>query len=366
MSVVDLHPEDLLDRDASGELTPVELARLEKHLAQCKACRLERQVRADFAAEEDASDDEFDVQRLLSEVLAPGTDRSQLRVAEPPRKQRRVMRRLRPLLLVAAALCVAGVSAAAGWGGLRLLQGRGTTELVPVGEATNEGATARSAARTPARTRPLASAAETAAEDTAAPVSATSAPTSSAVPPPPSVPAIGPIVAPRVPRVVPATPGALATSSLHAEPASVASPSPPAPGANAEPAPTLPVTDAASLFARANRARRAGDRDRATDLYRALIAQYPGSEEANESQAMLGHELLDDGQAGAALHCFDEYLRVGGPLQQDVMVDRALALGHLGRSHDEAEAWSALVRAYPGSVHVDRARGRLRELGNLE
>ena len=87
MSVVDLHPEDLLDRAHRGSLTSVEAERLERHLAQCVACRLEHRSRRDFESfEDDEGHDaaDFDVQRLLSEVLAPGTDRELLR--SPPRR----------------------------------------------------------------------------------------------------------------------------------------------------------------------------------------------------------------------------------------------------------------------------------------
>jgi TolA-binding protein len=124
-----------------------------------------------------------------------------------------------------------------------------------------------------------------------------------------------------------------------------------------------PVSDAAQLFARANDARRAGDHERAVSLYRRLMDEYASSAEAHESQAALGRVLLEDGDAPAALQVFDGYLRIGGPLREDVMAERALALGRLGRTRDEADAWSSLLEAYPGSVHQARARARLRELG---
>ncbi len=50
MSVIDLHPDDLLDRDADGTLTPAERTHLEAHLRRCAACRFEQRARADFAA----------------------------------------------------------------------------------------------------------------------------------------------------------------------------------------------------------------------------------------------------------------------------------------------------------------------------
>ena len=90
MTVALLHPEDLLERDANGELTGAERARLDAHLAQCKTCRFERQVRLDFLAEEESLDADFDVQRLLSEVLAPGAERQLARSsdARAPRARR--------------------------------------------------------------------------------------------------------------------------------------------------------------------------------------------------------------------------------------------------------------------------------------
>lgn len=56
MTVAELHPEDLLDKDARGELTLAEEERLEAHLARCSACRAERMLRGDFLAELEGDD----------------------------------------------------------------------------------------------------------------------------------------------------------------------------------------------------------------------------------------------------------------------------------------------------------------------
>src|SRR6185312_12105453 len=51
MTTVVLHPDDLLDKDARGELDAGERARLDAHLAHCTSCRFERLLRDDFAAD---------------------------------------------------------------------------------------------------------------------------------------------------------------------------------------------------------------------------------------------------------------------------------------------------------------------------
>jgi TolA-binding protein len=354
MSVVSLHPEGLLDLDARGELTPAQRHQLEEHLAQCRTCRLERQVRSDFRLEEEPLGADLDVQRLLSQVLAPGTGVEQLRSPLP--RRRTVASRLRPVLLVAAVLLVASASAAAGWKGVRAIQARAALASV-VAETQPSPAPAARTARHGRRTAAVEVAAPAAsAEDELAPTT-----------PPEALLAVE--AAPLPPAQAPSSPVAV-TPAVTPQPATGSWPPGGAVSTNlappttaAAPDPAAPAPDAASLFARANRARRAGDRERAVELYRALVERYPSSTEAHESQAMLGRVLLVDGEASAALRSFDDYLRTGGSLREDVMADRARALGRLGRSHEEAQAWSSLLRAYPGSVHAERAQSRLRELG---
>jgi TolA-binding protein len=111
--------------------------------------------------------------------------------------------------------------------------------------------------------------------------------------------------------------------------------------------------------------RRAGRHDRAAEQYRSLIDRYPRSPEARASQVALGRMLLDDGDPASALRWLDDYLGAGGPLGEDVMLARAVALQRLSRTQEEANAWSALLEVFPRTVHADRARRRLRELGTM-
>jgi TolA-binding protein len=297
----ELHPEDLLERDARGELSPVERERLDAHLVRCTACRLERVVRVDFLreTEEVAIQAPADVQRLLAGVLdAPGRAR--------PRRQRFV-----GLLLTGILVMAAGVAAAARWSGSKNAGVTVDASPAPSSPTPTTGPSrAMRGETTPGMTRDL-------PEE---PVVAESHPR-----------------APPVARPVSVT---LATAAPEAESPGLA-------------------------FQEASDARRAGQHTRAAEAYRALIARYPASAEAPASLVALGRMLLDDGDAAGALGCFDDYLRRGGALGEDVMLGRALALQHLGRSDDESRAWSALLASYPGSVHGPRARRRLLDLGKM-
>jgi tetratricopeptide (TPR) repeat protein len=124
-----------------------------------------------------------------------------------------------------------------------------------------------------------------------------------------------------------------------------------------------PATEsAASLFASANAARRAGDRAQALALYRQLQTQHPTSPEAKTSQATVGRMLLE-GDADAALDHFDKYLDDDpGQLDEEAMLGRAVALQKLGKTAEERAAWQALVARYPASIHAARAKARLAAL----
>ena len=338
MTAMDLHPEDLLERDARGSLTPAERQRLELHLQQCAVCRIERLARADFRHESDGIAPEVEARRLIASLLAPRAPQEARRSAKRSR-----MRHFGPALVAATLVSAAGWAAAARWTGLRALVP--WVEPPPPALAPPRAPVAHHAPPQPPEEVPP-PAADTSEEKAAAPLSAPPAPSV----PPRSVSRVQRVRAPSL--VARPEPPVLTAPSLGPAPSSAPVPAPPP----AEP-------DAPALFARANEARRAGDHALAARLYRGLIGRYPGSAEAHESLAVLGRVLLDDGDAQGALRSFDDYLLGPGVLREEVLLGRALALERLGRPDDEAVAWSALVAAAPGSVHAERARRRLLALG---
>ncbi|HEX4338074.1 MAG TPA: tetratricopeptide repeat protein [Polyangiaceae bacterium] len=93
MSVVDLHPEELLDKHARGTLSEAERARLEGHVSTCNVCRFELAARLHFR---DLEDDEV--------PLAPPAATTVV----PPRARRR-----RAWVIGLAAALVGGMSFAA-------------------------------------------------------------------------------------------------------------------------------------------------------------------------------------------------------------------------------------------------------------
>ena len=123
-----------------------------------------------------------------------------------------------------------------------------------------------------------------------------------------------------------------------------------------------PVT-AAELFRDANAERRAGEVDKAIDLYRTLQRRFPDASETHASRVSLGRLLLDrKGDAGGALAQFDAYLAgapATGALAEEARVGRAHAFERLGRSEDEKRAWEELVAKHPQSLYTSRARERL-------
>ena len=340
--VVDLHPEELLDRDARGQLTAAEETRLEAHLARCAACRFERQLRGDFADE------------LASDVTPSSVERLALAGSSPPRARppviearpkeiaeesaglppRRVPRRATRAawLLVAAALCAVSVAGATGAGQRAWLRIVGAPAAVPASfeESVPSHVAAKHAVRH--RTAPAASA------------------LSEPRPEPSTV------------DVLVQTPGAQAPGAPLAE-------LPPAAAAHhasrtSRRSLTPSTADgAAALFESATDARRQGSYARAIELQRELLSRYPRSNESHVARETMGKLLLDRGDPAGAFASFDAYLSEGsGELGEEAMVGRATALERLGRSAQAADAWRGLLAAYPETSYAAHARSRLGSL----
>lgn len=131
------------------------------------------------------------------------------------------------------------------------------------------------------------------------------------------------------------------------------------------PSPVAAREDAASLYRRANEARRARAHEEAASLYRALLASHPDAAESQQARVTLGRLQLDRGDAREAEALFGAYLARAprGIEAETALAGRARALGRLGRGREEAAAWGALLAAYPDSAHAEEARQRVAELG---
>ncbi len=301
MSIVDLHPEELLDKHAQGALTEGEWARLEGHVSTCAVCRFELRARADFALMAVGPVD------LAPPDAAAPPELDLLPAPLAPRRSRR-----RAWVLGLAAALVGGMSFAA----LSLELGN-PWRARPVGTpgAAPHGTPARAASSHEA-----------------------------------ALPSVG-----EAPASVEATTQVAATRPADGE----------RDRARGSPSRAPRATEnAAELFRAANAARRVGDTERAVGLYRELQARYPRSEESRVSYATLGSLLLDRGEARSALDGFNQYLSRGdAALGEEALVGRALASQRLGARDGEAAAWQEILRRFPGSVHARLARTRLLELG---
>jgi TolA-binding protein len=377
MSVVDLHPEELLDKDERGELTADERVRLDAHLDRCSACRAEVVLRADFASELHGLDDEDRPSALLDLVqgalaaprvatVPPAASPSPAPSPTPSRVDesrvdeslpeaipglRRRPRRTAIVLLVAAAVMAASAAGATGltgriWLGLRA---NGQEVTHPNGEAMAKAAPATTNGRAAAARLGSVAATATEATATATEVEAPSEPVLEPQPQPVTLPA---------PAGLPITHVAFPPARAP-NPAVAVAPAP-------APAPTTPApTTASGLFDSANAARRDGDTTTALARYDALGVQYPQSPEARVAKATTGKLLLDRGDAAGALSRFDAYLASGASeLREEAMAGRATALERLGRGDDEVRAWAALLAAYPGTPYAVHAKTRVgRSLG---
>jgi TolA-binding protein len=333
--VVDLHPEELLDRDARGELTAAEETRLEAHLARCAACRFERQLRGDFA--EELASDVTPSERIA--LAGIGTPKASPPVVEVPREEvpreevaglpRRMPRRATRAALLVIAATLFGVSVAGATGAGQRVWSRivGSTAADAPAADANERAPTHVAAKHTVRHR--------------------TSPTPSAL---------------AEPRPEPSTVDVL----IQPPPVEAVS-APPRPVARHVPrasASLVPQVDgAASLFESATEARRQGSYARAIELQRELLARFPRSSESHVARATMGRLLLDRGDPAGAFTSFEAYLSEGsGELGEEAMVGRATALERLGRSTQAVDAWRGLLAAYPETSYAAHARSRLGSL----
>ena len=381
MSVVDLHPEELLDKDERGELTTDERARLDAHLDRCAACRAEVVLRADFASELDSEERPSALLDLVQGALAaprpitapppampiaagppapaPIAPAPVMNAPEPgalvdigpdaiPGLRRRP-RRTAIVLLVAAAVMAASAAGATGLTGRIWLGLRGNEQ-----EVTHPTSGSMSSTATP-----VAGGAATLARPSGA-LATTSAPDPIEVPAPIADEPAPPVTAP--PAVATAAAFAVPARAATVAPVPVAVAVTPSSTAVA-PAP-MPAT-ASALFDSANAARRDGDTASALARYDALDRQFPQTAEARLAKATTGKLLLDRGDAAGALARFDAYLASGASeLREEAMAGRATALERLGRGDDEVRAWAALLAAYPGTPYAVHAKTRVgRSLG---
>lgn len=371
MKVIDVHPDELLDRELRGTLSGEERAHLEQHLAHCVACRMERALRSDFAAEDDLADDA--IQAHLSGVLAAAHQ------ARPPAPAapRRVSRGA--IAAAAAVLLASGLATAQT--GLPALLVQAVTSVrestrVLLGEPPSEP-------RVPARKRAAKAVPATPAPVVTPPVEAEPRREEPAEPPPrgPETRVPAPSIArERAHRHAPPDRGTVAPTpqpALRSTPPETRIPAivpvlPDVPRSEAPPrSETLPSADpsadtskmqadaVAVAFERANGLRRERRAQEARAAYRELALLHPRTAEGRLALALAARLALDEGDARAALVDFDAYLGTGDrALREQALAGRALALLKLERAQDACAAFGALLAAYPSSTYAPLARQR--------
>lgn len=321
MNVVDLHPEELLDRHRQGRLNDEEHDRLQAHIDRCAACRMELALNADFEGElalDSVSGELFDqevVRALVADVVKETASRELAADPEGEALEEEVaalvdspravgsqrLRGRRHIVWLVAAIVLIGGAAIAAW----------------VANQTADVDTP--AASVLSQTEPLPTFTAERAHQLPPPTSDEVAPEEHA------------------------------TEDIDKAPV-VASIAPP---------PEQPTPGAAGLFAKANAARRAGDVDGALRLYAQLESQYPDSREAEVSHAIVGRLLMEKDKPTEAGDAFD---KMGTKLGEQKLVGRAKACRSSGDATCERAAWSQLLAEYPDSLSASTARSRLEAL----
>ncbi len=404
MRVIDVHPEDLLDREARGVLSDNQRVLLSAHLAHCESCRMERLMRADFAAEAgrmNGADMQSFVlgalQRAASDEVAVGASLMSA-PALPARRRLSAMLALAGVLLVAAGAAASQSAwvqrvARVAFGEASIEQPRVAldkpakraekSEKVEVPPAVGSSVSARSSSaaaaaqpvspswtsrgaqahddeRIPGLTasepprgleKPsragLAAASARTLENTYRPARRTARITNVKV-------AKQPLAALRAAHQRELARAAAAQPAAQPEPQ--VSALPPAP----DPARLAQLAAAAALFEQANRARRGGKIGDAAVLYGNLQRDFATTPEARLSYALSARMWLDAGEASLALAGFERYLASDERgLREEAMTGRALALSKLGRNAAADLAFADLLKAFPYSSYAPLVKKRL-------
>ena len=334
MTVRKEHPDELIHRARKGgSLSPRERSLVDRHLRLCAVCRfLQLTARAyDDDGAGDAVPYGIDLDAMVARTIEslPRPDASGRRGAAPGKVGGRFSSRV-------ALRTSTGFAVLLLFGGAAMAAFVVARRAAPLPEKHAVAAVATATPPTPRRavTRPVV----VPAPEVTAPPLASDDPVQ--LPPPRSRLDSSRVVALR----------ARATTSM---PATAAAPQP----------------TAAELFVQANQARRVGRAAEATARYALLWTQFPTSEEARASRAIVGRWLLDRGAYADAVSAFHDYLRVssGGVLEEEVLVGLATALERLGRGAQAAATWQQLLDEHPSTAHASRARihlGRLRAAGS--
>ncbi|MET0591602.1 MAG: tetratricopeptide repeat protein [Polyangiaceae bacterium] len=331
---VDVHPEDLFDREQDGTLTADERRRLDAHTLQCAACALVRAAVRDFAAQRNASPgDDALIARLTNEALgkAAAITSSTITPALRTTYIGAHPRRRRAWAVGAIVLFAATGATASFWTvrGAIIQRFLAPAPAEPI--ATVEPAPVKAPVAQRSRPAPP-------------PVAAVEEATPLEDDPPMAPPVLAAPIAPK--------PVYVASRPRAPEPVNV-------------PPPVATAPSADDLFTAANEARRRGDPQKSFELYTQLARTYPGSREETTSRVLLGRLILDRGaDPTQALGLFTRYLdeNPGGTLAEEARLGRALALTRLGSTKEERLAWQQLLAFHPNSIHAERARKRLDEL----
>ena len=334
--------EDLLVLARDRELSEEDAARLE-HAVESS---LELKLLLDAGYGCDAQTrllpgDEAKMQRLVDRVMQQvdaGTVEGEAHSQVAPVYHERIpLRRVRPMLLAAAA-CLLPVGMAVAWQVAQRSTGAATLDTTVAASSSAPS----SAPRTPgALGRKGKQHDPEVAEREAAPVSREA----SAVGALPSVDQAG------SPRPAPA---------LRSQPHSIGRSRPAEPGIR--PSRVQPLegrrATAAELFAGANLARREGQVERAVQLYEQLIQAYPESMEAADAHTVLGKLELERAPASAVWQ-FRQSRERGSTAE--ALWGEAESLRRMA-SPEERAVLERIVREFPNSPYAPAARARLAKL----